>query len=507
MGLSDGAAKNRPKAGRTALVIHAACAGLALLIVTSLAIVLDRSVTEADRFGLTAERKLVDGELQHQIDAVVQYQAELSFWDKTFAQLEDGTVDDAFVAEEMTEWLWADFGFRWMIFTDRAGNPILSVENGAKVGNGEGARTLKWTTDLLERADGLYNDNVHADGNGWRLSRPERDTDALRASIPEIHASDIRVVDGALSIVVVQAVVPNSLRIPASRHDPIFMVTVKPFTARMMNDMEARLGISHLEFSSVRDLAYGAIHVALGNCTEPSCMVAAWTPRRPGSFVRSETLPSVIVIGLFATLVMTFIALRFGSVVSALETSEAENRHQARHDRLTGLLNRAGFEQALAAAVLGVRERPFTLLCIDLDKFKAVNDNFGHPAGDALLKVLAERFATKVAGRGSIARLGGDEFAVILDHSVSRQEATALAQSLVIEAQIPVAFEGQLLFVGSSIGVAFAPDHGLTPREIVPAADRALYLAKNGGRNRVHVAEDGDAVCVLRDKTVTEVAA
>jgi len=478
------------KTGRAVLGIHAACTLVALMIIASLAFVLDRSVTEADRFGLTAERKLIESEMQHQTDAVVQYQAELSYWDKSFAQLENRTFTDAFVKEELTDWLWRDFGFSWMIFADAADRTLLAVQNGRKVDPQDGARTLKWADDLIEKANDLYEVALVAKGGGWMLQSAEIDRDALTAPVPNIHAADLRMIDGKMSIVVVQAVVPKTLDIPASRRNPVFMITIKPFSDRMISDMEDRLGISNLAFAPLRQVPEGSIHVAVSNCSQPACMVAAWTPRAPGSFVRSETLPSVIVIAMSGALVMAFIAARFGAVFSALQTSEAENRHLAKHDRLTGLLNRAGFDAVLEASLAKVRERPFSLLCIDLDKFKAVNDTYGHPAGDAVLKTIASRFAARVAGHGVVARLGGDEFTIILDHTVSRDQALALANALILDAQVPVPFEGQLLRVGSSIGVAFAPDHGSIAREIVPLADQALYLAKNRGRNRVQTADD-----------------
>ncbi len=478
------------KAGRAVLGIHAACTLVALMIIASLAFVLDRSVTEADRFGLTAERKLVESEMQHQIDAVVQYQAELSYWDKSFAQLETQTFTDAFVKEELTDWLWKDFGFSWMIFADASDRTLLAVQNGGKVDPQDGARTLKWADDLIEKANDSYEAALVAKGGAWALRSVEVDRDALTAPVPNIHAADLRMIDGKMSIVVVQAVVPKTLDIPASRRKPVFMITVKPFTVRMIGDIEDRLGIFKLGFAPLRQVPEGSIHVAVSDCSQPACMVAAWTPRAPGSFVRSETLPSVIVIAMAGALVMAFIAARFGAVFSALQTSEAENRHLAKHDRLTGLFNRAGFDAVLEASLAKVRERPFSLLCIDLDKFKAVNDTYGHPAGDAVLKTIASRFAARVAGHGVAARLGGDEFTIILDHTVSREQALALANVLIIEAQVPVPFEGQLLRIGSSIGVAFAPDHGSIAREIVPLADQALYLAKNRGRNRVQTADD-----------------
>jgi diguanylate cyclase (GGDEF)-like protein len=278
--------------------------------------------------------------------------------------------------------------------------------------------------------------------------------------------------------------------IPASRRRPVFMITVKPFSDRMLRDMEDRLGVSGLGFAPLRQVPEGSIHVAMSNCSQPACMVASWVPRAPGSFVRSETLQSVIVIAMAGALLMAFIAARFGAVFSALRTSEAENRHLAKHDRLTGLLNRSGFDELLEASLARVRLHPFSLLCIDLDMFKAVNDTHGHPAGDAVLKTLSSRFAARVGDRGAVARLGGDEFIILLDRTVARDQVVAFANALIAEAQVPVPFDGQMLHVGCSIGVAFAPEHGGIAREIVPLADQALYLAKNRGRNRVQTADD-----------------
>lgn len=482
-------AKKR-NSSRAVLGIHAACTLVAFLIVASLAFVLNRSVTEADRFGLTAERKLVESEMQHQVDAVVQYQAELSYWDKSFAQLADRTFTDTFVKQELTDWLWRDFGFSWMIFADASDRTLLAVENGRKVDNEMGGRTLKWVEDLIEKANDRYEAALVAKGGGWALQSIQSDKDALVAPLPNIHAADLRMIEGKMSIVVVQAVVPKTMGIPAGRRKPVFMITIKPFSERMIRDMEDRLGISNLGFSPLRQVPKGSIHVAVSDCSQPACMVAAWTPRAPGSFVRSETLPSVIVIAMLAALIMAFIAARFGAVFSALQNSEAENRHLAKHDRLTGLLNRSGFDDVLHASLAKVKDRPFSLLCLDLDKFKAVNDTYGHPAGDAVLKALAVRFADRVADRGVVARLGGDEFTIIVNHTVSRADVMTLANALIIDAQVPVPFEGRLLRVGSSIGVAFAPEHGKIAREIVPLADQALYLAKNRGRNRVQTADD-----------------
>ncbi|OMQ46176.1 hypothetical protein BKP54_03885 [Ensifer sp. 1H6] len=101
---------------------------------------------------------------------------------------------------------------------------------------------------------------------------------------------------------------------------------------------------------------------------------------------------------------------------------------------------------------------------------------------------MAERYRLRVGARGTVARLGGDEFAVILRST--GKDASELATGLVNDAQTPIEFEGQVLRIGGSIGVAFAPRHGRTARSLLAVADEALYLAKRRGRNRVQTADD-----------------
>lgn len=103
---------------------------------------------------------------------------------------------------------------------------------------------------------------------------------------------------------------------------------------------------------------------------------------------------------------------------------------------------------------------------------------------------IAERYRRRIGTRGTVARLGGDEFAVILRSDGKDAEVSELAAGLVVDAQTPIEFEGEMLSVGGSIGIAFAPKHGRTARALLAAADDALYLAKRRGRSRVQTADD-----------------
>ncbi|WP_279606208.1 sensor domain-containing diguanylate cyclase [Methylobacterium sp. J-048] len=161
--------------------------------------------------------------------------------------------------------------------------------------------------------------------------------------------------------------------------------------------------------------------------------------------------------------------------------AEALLRHMAHHDSLTGLPNRYLFEARLDRAAAEPDGRGCALLCIDLDGFKPVNDLYGHAAGDALLRQMAERLQDGLGDRDTAARLGGDEFALLLADA-SAEAVLDRAQSLHRRLTEPYAIGvGRPVLVGAAIGIACAPPHASEARTLVERADAAMYQAKRLG--------------------------
>jgi len=156
-----------------------------------------------------------------------------------------------------------------------------------------------------------------------------------------------------------------------------------------------------------------------------------------------------------------------------------ELRRSALTDPLTGLANRTGFWAGFEHDAPAGRH-DIGLLYVDLDHFKAVNDTYGHPVGDALLVAVAERLTAVVRPGDLIARMGGDEFTVILNGA--SDAAPAIAERIVASLAEPFAIEGHPILVGASVGVAATPPASVTPQDLLDAADRALYRAKQSGR-------------------------
>jgi len=166
--------------------------------------------------------------------------------------------------------------------------------------------------------------------------------------------------------------------------------------------------------------------------------------------------------------------------------SEQQIAHMARHDLLTGLLNRAAFHERMDEACARLRRwgETFSVIMLDLDRFKLVNDSLGHPAGDALLCAVVSRLKACIRETDVLARLGGDEFAVLQTRTKdSYKEAVAFADRIVNCLIDPIEIDGHQLVISTSAGIALAPQHGTDSDELIKNADLALYRAKAAGRN------------------------
>jgi diguanylate cyclase (GGDEF)-like protein len=165
--------------------------------------------------------------------------------------------------------------------------------------------------------------------------------------------------------------------------------------------------------------------------------------------------------------------------------SEAKIAYMAHHDVLTGLANRAAVTQRIDEAATRHRRwgEPFSILLLDLDRFKHVNDTLGHPAGDALLREVAARLKTSLRKTDVLGRLGGDEFAIIQASEADQRGAAATFAGRIIDVlSRPFTIEGHEVNIDTSIGIALAPEHAKDPDGLFKMADLALYRAKSTGR-------------------------
>lgn len=171
--------------------------------------------------------------------------------------------------------------------------------------------------------------------------------------------------------------------------------------------------------------------------------------------------------------------------ITELRRKDEHIRHMAFHDALTGLPNRTLLLERLEHGVVRcLRERGrLSVTYIDLDRFKNINDGLGHNVGDLLLQEVARRLKQRVRELDTVARLGGDEFVVLMEDLKEPEHCANLAQELITEISKPMELQGHSVEIGASMGMAFFPEDGDDPLELMKRADMAMYAAKDAGRN------------------------
>ena len=185
-------------------------------------------------------------------------------------------------------------------------------------------------------------------------------------------------------------------------------------------------------------------------------------------------LIAIYVVGSFE-----MVRLTFNSTVDHIKLKE-QFEQLARLDPMTGVFNRSLLTSELPRLIAERDDGLLAIHAIDLDHFKAANDRFGHPVGDAVLKQVAGRLKALAGPRGSVVRMGGDEFILVQPATRSRDDAVALAQRILDSVSASYVVEGHDIVIGASIGVAVAPDDGESVEALLSRSDKALYQAKAG---------------------------
>lgn len=208
------------------------------------------------------------------------------------------------------------------------------------------------------------------------------------------------------------------------------------------------------------------------------------------------TLPYLLLAATFVAFLVGGLVLVRGSYNALIEQLLTRNEFArlARYDYLTGLPNRLMLREKLDQMLAGdgVATAIVAVHHVDLDRFKAVNDTYGHPIGDKLLKTFGERLVSVLSPDDLAARFGGDEFVVLQAGAPSEEAIKEMAQRIIDEAQAPFVVAGKQISIGASVGVALAPRHGIDLDDLIGCADVALYGAKDAGRDGF-VAYNGDA--------------
>jgi diguanylate cyclase (GGDEF)-like protein len=316
--------------------------------------------------------------------------------------------------------------------------------------------------------------------------------ETLRSAVHELPVLKVNVFDPATGITLFST---NQNQVGESEHD-----------SPGLNQARKGIASGELQFETKIDSLIGPL--------VDRTVVSTYLPYFPGNQSRKGLKPAVIVeiyadvtehlqahrvnqmsmvAGVIASLslmyAVVFVFGRHNSKTLAAaqrhrERQELKIRHQAFHDSLTGLPNRAGFDSLIARATKRASARPVSILFVDLDRFKLVNDSLGHKAGDQVLQVMAERIRRVIRDEDRLYRVGGDEFVVLLD---ARDQVAShlLGQRIISVLSRAVDIDGSPVTLGASVGIAHYPADDVSFEQVVRCADMAMYAAKRAGANQL----------------------
>ncbi len=302
-----------------------------------------------------------------------------------------------------------------------------------------------------------------------------------------LQPQDVALVEGRPVILVhaIQAAAPAAPSAPeAGRHVRSITIALRLDEA-MLATMRTRLGLPSLRIDAGEAPEQpGFVSTLLRDGTGAPVATMRWSAAHEGQLVRASAKALVIVLVAIAIFLIVSARRRRREIGELVSEVESQAFDVAMRDPLTGLLNRASFKRKLeghldarsGAELIGV-------VYIDLDRFKQVNDGYGHLKGDELLCAVSERLRDLAETGLSIARLGGDEFAMLVEQQTRPEDIVELAERACACLSVPFQLGEVEASIGGSVGVSICPIDGEDPTELLRRADIAMYRAKTGGRN------------------------
>ena len=447
---------------------------VALVIAAVLfAVLLSWSTQRTDSLSSERETGLVSHVLAHSIASLEREQEASTISDRNIQALDRPVMDLVRIDYNFGPWILNYYGHDESYVIGRDDRPVYAALDGRRASPGDFERIRTVAMPLIAELR-------------TRLRLPWRRSPTQSQGAPGI--TDVTVVNGHPAIVGIKPLVSHTGRLNGVAGREYLHIAVRRldgnFLARLRDDY--RFDDARFSWSDQVDATESALPFVSPRSGR-AVGYLVWKPFRPGSIVLKNIVPTAILMMLLMALVTWSMLMRVRRGTAELQASEAQAKHLAFHDVLTGLPNRALFEDRLDRAIATSRRHPdagAALLFLDVDRFKQVNDTLGHPAGDELIREIAHRLSCVVRDVDTVARLGGDEFAIIQADARTPTDIDALCQRILEEIGKPFDLIGSQVYVGISIGVARAGVDGDDRNELSRKADIALYHAKAQGRGR-----------------------
>ncbi|MEM8570040.1 MAG: EAL domain-containing protein [Pseudomonadota bacterium] len=437
-----------------------------------------------DAFAESHDRTLLSRALDEVMEDLVGEQEGVTIWDDAVVQTR--ARNQAWMDDNIGIWMHDFYGHDQVFVLDGDDRPVLSVVSGANRESG----TFEAVADLvLPLAEALREELPNAEAPG------------------ELGTQDLGLVSGHPAAISVKPIVPSTEAVALAPDDTYLHVSILFLDGPRLQSLGEDLLVTGARFVPLG--APGAVRNPIPLVSKAFGVLGhvTWTPSAPGQGVIRAIAPGIAISILALMALIVWLVRRLQRALTQIRENKAEVQHLAFHDVLTGLPNRALFDDRLDQALALVRrgEGHIALHYIDLDRFKYVNDTFGHTAGDELIRDVGRRLTGITRESDTVARLGGDEFVILQTGVRGVGSAKRLATRILEKLRQPYRLGGDMVFAGASVGIAISPDCSTDRSELMRKADIALYQAKSGGKDRFCVFEDSfDEMVRLRRSVETD---
>ena len=447
------------------------------------------AISRTDELALRRQLTLGATGMTEAFETVPVDQESATVWSASIVALRGGDAD--FVAGNLTEWMGSYFGFEAVYVLDPANQPRHAMEAGETVSSA----AYFWVKGVVNPLVQQLRDEVR----GLVAAGTYDD------EIVSLGVKDIVEIAGQPAIVSVKPVIPDGDDVVQAAGSEYLHIAVDHIDSALVTEIGEHFSLAGARYTrAAPDSAWGA-GLPILNSAGDTLGYFAWDRDRPGLQLAAELAPGGIITILLGLLALGRLLRHLRQATTSLQLSEAHAQHLAYHDTLTGLTNRALFEDRLDHALASVRrgDNRLALLFIDLDRFKNINDTLGHPAGDELIRQAARRLSEIVREVDTVARLGGDEFAIIQTNIRDDRDAVRLCERILSTLNEPFDLLGEAAYVSASIGITLSLSEAADRDEMLRKADIALYEAKAKGRSRYEIF-DGDMDEVVRRRRTIE---
>jgi diguanylate cyclase (GGDEF)-like protein len=449
-----------------------AVVGSSILILIISMVLGSWAVLRIDSRSLEREKRSVQIGMSELMARLPVEQDSSAIWDD--AVLNARANDEAWMIENMTAWMSEYYGHDQVFVLDPQDKPIRAAISGQAVDASafEGSRLALGPLVQLLRASMLEASAGLADS-----------TEAV-TGLGEIDV--VTLSGGRVAIASVRPIVPSTAAVQQAPGTEYLHLSVQVIDEGVAEEIGSKFSLDGLAFATTSTAQPDRMASPVLNRSGRILGFYLWEPDRPASQLVGDMAPMLVLGLLLGAGCVALLLLRLRRTSHELEVSEAHAQFLAFHDSLTRVPNRALFEDRLERALANMRRSNtgIALHYLDLDRFKNVNDTLGHPAGDELIRQVAQRLLGAVREVDTVARLGGDEFAIIQIDAVDDMGVRTLCERVITEVSRPFNLAGDEASVGVSIGVVLADSGEASPKDMMRRADIALYEAKANGRGR-----------------------